>query len=275
MKVEIRKNLRLNVFDSSLDKDYQRETTIIFIHGGAGCLLNWKHQLPYFSRKYRTIAYDWRGCGDSDEARSHTFDNHYTDFLTLLKSIKVPPQPILVGHSYGCLIARKYISEYRIDKFVNVSLGLGDKKIGWWLKRLLYFPRFLQIPIYKYLLLPKNQTLAKWLLASANTPVKKVKEFLDNNKIPSMEYLLGWKTFKEEESVVWIKNYRGRMLTIVGSEDKLVTVDNMRRLNKLTPNSRLEIVPNAGHLLPYETPEFFNKLVEAFIEESSFENRLV
>lgn len=264
-KIKIRKNLRLNVFDSLLEKEYQQDTTIVFIHGGAGNLLNWKYQLPHFSKKYRTIAYDWRGCGNSDNATSYTFDDHYSDFRALLKLLKVPPRPILVGHSYGCLIARRYISEYPMDKFVNAGLSLGGE--GGWLRGLLYLPRFVQIPIYKYLLLPKNPTLAKWLFASKNTPIDKIKEFLDDNKIPSMELLLGFKSFRVEESIEWVKNYQGKMLVIVGKEDKLAKPEEMKRLSELAPNSRLEIIPNVGHFLLCETPQRFNRLVEAFIEE--------
>lgn len=127
-KVEIKDDLKLNVFDSGLEKDYPPNKTIVFIHGGAGCLLNWKHQLPYFSKKYRTIAYDWRGCGKSDNAESYTFDDHYTDFLAILQTLKVPPGPALVAHSYGCLIARRFINQHHVDKFVNVGMYLSGER---------------------------------------------------------------------------------------------------------------------------------------------------
>lgn len=263
-KIKIKERLRLNVFDSAFDGRYQQKTTVIFIHGGAGCLLNWKYQLSYFSSKYRTIAYDWRGCGDSDNATSYTFNDHYTDFLALLKLLKVPPKPVLVGHSYGCLIARKYISEHHLDKFVNASLSLGDK--GGWARRLLYLPKFVQVPIYKSLFLTKNPILAKWLFASKNTPISRIEEFLDNNKIPSMEFLLGLRTFREEEPLAWIKKYQGKTLLISGKEDKLAKVEEMKRLNELTPNSRLKIIPNAGHFLLCESSEEVNRSIEDFIE---------
>ncbi len=264
-KIKVGPQLRLNVFDSGLKRKYPRDLTVVFIHGGTGSLLNWKYQLAYFAEKYRTIAYDWRGCGQSDKAHRYTFDDHYNDFLSLTKILKIPPKPILVAHSYGCLIARRYLKEYGAEKFVNVSLGLGSG-MGLFLKLILSLPKFLQLPIYRCCIVPKNPFLTKRFLASKKTPVAKVREALADNPLPPLEFYLGLRTFRKRESWDWMKDYQAKMLIISGREDKRTKTRNIRKINGFLPQVKIEIVQNAGHILPYEVPMTFNRLIEAFIE---------
>lgn len=252
-------------FDSGSRKNRQVKT-VIFIHGGAGCLLNWKNQLPYFAEKYRTIAYDWRGCGDSDEAKSYTFDDHYDDFLSLLRLLEIPPRPILVAHSYGCLIARKYISRYQIDKLVNIALGSSGKE-GGWLRSLFYFPKLFQRLVYQHLLVPKNVTLARWLLFSKTTPISEIKELLRENRIPSLEFCLALKSFSKKKLRGWVKNCQGKTLVMGGKEDRIVKPEEIRQLGKSIFQSKLEIIEKAGHFVPFEASEHFNNLVEGFISK--------
>lgn len=264
-KIEVEKNLRLNVFDSAKIRDYPGETTVIFIHGGTGSLQSWKYQIDYFAQKYRTIAYDWRGCGLSDEAKSYSFDNHYCDLLTLLKKLKVTGKPIMVAHSYGCLLARRYLKEHHLEKFVNVSLGFSGS-LGWFLRLILTLPRKIQIPIYHLLLMPKNPIFTKRFIASKKTPLHKVKEALDLNKLPPLDFYLGLKTFRKKESLLWMKNYQEKMLFLTGREDKRVSGRMLKKLNRLFPEIKIKVVDDAGHILPFETPTLFNEIVEGFIQ---------
>ncbi|MCX6725959.1 MAG: alpha/beta hydrolase [Candidatus Shapirobacteria bacterium] len=265
-KIEIKNNLRLNVYDSAFEKKYPTDLTVVFIHGaGAGSLLNWEYQLNYFSEKYRTIAYDWRGCGKSDRPKSYTFDEHYQDFLDLMKILKVSDKPILVGHSYGCLIARRYISEHPVGKFVNVSLGLSSIEKGL-LKQLLKLPKFLQIPLYRGFYLFRNPFFARRLLASKGTPINLIRQTMKGNKRPPINFFLGLKTFCQDEPLKWIKNYQEKMLIIGGNEDRCFKPGCLEKLKQLIPQASLEIIPNAGHIVPYEAPEYFNQVLENFIE---------
>jgi len=264
-KIKIKPNLKLNVFDSSWQKKYDNDLTVVFIHGGAGCLLSWKYQLSYFSRKYRTIAYDWRGCGDSDRPGNYTFSNHYQDFLVLMKTLKVPEKPILVGHSYGCLLARKYLTEHPVGKFINVSLGLSSLEKGW-LRQMLRLPRFMQIPIYRIFYLLRNPLFAKKMLVSNKTPLKVVRESMKQTKRPPIEFFLGLKTFNQKEPLEWIKNFQEKTLIVGGIEDRCFQPNCLEQLYRMIPEAKLEIIQGAGHIVPFEAPEYFNNVVEAFIE---------
>jgi pimeloyl-ACP methyl ester carboxylesterase len=264
-KIKISKDLSLNVFDSGQQRKYQTDLTVVFIHGGTGSLLNWKYQLNFFSDRYRTVAYDWRGCGHSDEAPSYTFDDHYDDFLKLMKVLGVSNKVILIAHSYGSLIAQKYIREFGAEKFVSVSLGL-EGGVGFLLRLLLSLPKLLQIQIYRRCLIPKNPFLTKRFLASKKTSIEKVKEALADNRLPSLEFFIGLRTFRKNEPLEWMKNYQEKMLIISGQEDRRVKVKHIKKINHFLPQVKIEIIQDAGHIVPYEVPEYFNNLIETFIE---------
>ena len=44
-------------------------------------------------------------------------------------------------------------------------------------------------------------------------------------------------------------------LVIVGEEDAISRVDEMRSMSQAMPNSRLEIIPESGHMAPVENPQ--------------------
>ncbi|MBR1124248.1 alpha/beta fold hydrolase [Bradyrhizobium lablabi] len=67
----------------------------------------YKAQLPYFSERFRCIAYDGRGNGKSDrpeDVAAYTLDNYLADALAVMDALDVR-QAILVGLSFGGLLA--------------------------------------------------------------------------------------------------------------------------------------------------------------------------
>ena len=264
-KVKLKNGLRINIFDSSSIKSYKNSTTIIFIHGGTGSLLNWKYQLFYFARKYRTVAYDWRGCGQSDDSKSYTFDDHYSDFLELIKILKISEKPILVAHSYGCLIARRFINENEVDKFINVSLGVNNG-LGFFLRFFLSLPKFIKRPLYRWFLTPRNPIFTKYFIASKKTPLHKIKECLDDNRLQSLDFFVALKTFRKKEALGWMERCQNKLLMISGREDKRMKPRMIRKIRRFIPEARIEVIQDAGHMIPIENPLDFNNLIENFIK---------
>lgn len=56
-------------------------------------------------------------------------------------------------------------------------------------------------------------------------------------------------------------------LLVVGAEDSFTPPETMQRMESIIPESRLLIVPRAGHLAPLEAPEVFNAAVLEFLRE--------
>jgi pimeloyl-ACP methyl ester carboxylesterase/predicted glycosyltransferase len=67
----------------------------------------YKAQLPYFSERFRCVAYDGRGNGKSDrpdDVAAYSLDNYLADALAVMDALDVR-QAILVGLSFGGLLA--------------------------------------------------------------------------------------------------------------------------------------------------------------------------
>jgi pimeloyl-ACP methyl ester carboxylesterase len=93
----------------------------------------YKAQLPYFSERYRCIAFDPRGNGNSDRpehAAAYSLDNHIADALGVMDAADAD-KAILVGLSLGgmhaCVLAAHYPQrvEAAILAGTVASIGVG------------------------------------------------------------------------------------------------------------------------------------------------------
>ncbi|MCJ7537074.1 MAG: alpha/beta hydrolase, partial [Anaerolineales bacterium] len=56
-------------------------------------------------------------------------------------------------------------------------------------------------------------------------------------------------------------------LIIHGLDDQIIPMHDSEAMRAGIPNSQLEIIPDAGHLLNLEQPEIFNRIVTDFINQ--------
>lgn len=62
-----------------------------------------------------------------------------------------------------------------------------------------------------------------------------------------------------------MRRLRRPTLLVCGAEDSFTPPESMRRMESVIPESRLLIVPRAGHLVPLEEPDVFNAAVLEFL----------
>ena len=99
--------------------------TLVFGHGLGGDGRSWRHVLPAFEPRWRTVVYDHVGSGGSqvgayDAARHATLDGFAQDLVEVLDEIGGPPV-IHVGHSVGGMIGL-LASLQRPDRFAGLVL---------------------------------------------------------------------------------------------------------------------------------------------------------
>lgn len=89
------------------------QPTVVFVNGiedGAESLANLAHQIQHFTR---AVIYDRAGLGQSDPAPGpRTIQDAVIDLHALLQTAQLPGPYLLVGHSFGGLIARLYAAQY-------------------------------------------------------------------------------------------------------------------------------------------------------------------
>ena len=100
---------------------------VILLHGWADCALSFQFMADLFDERYRVIAFDWRGFGDSQwAANGYWFPDYLGDLDGVLDALVPTGDVILVGHSMGGNVAGLYagVRPERVRKLVLLE-GLG------------------------------------------------------------------------------------------------------------------------------------------------------
>lgn len=95
----------LNVDDRGAGKP------VVFIHGLGANLESWDQEVKHFSGRFRTIAYDARGHGESTRGTAYSLKDHVEDLRCMLGSLGVE-RCAVVGASMGSYIAQGFASVY-------------------------------------------------------------------------------------------------------------------------------------------------------------------
>jgi pimeloyl-ACP methyl ester carboxylesterase len=85
---------------------------VVFEAGIAATSLSWSAVQNEVAKSQQTIAYDRAGLGWSDPAQSWDLTSILSDLRTLLDRAQIPSPRIVVGHSFGGLIALAYTARY-------------------------------------------------------------------------------------------------------------------------------------------------------------------
>jgi pimeloyl-ACP methyl ester carboxylesterase len=90
--------------------------TVIFESGIAATSQNWLRMQESVAEFARAVTYDRGGLGWSSAGKSaRTPSNIARELRDLLQRAGVPPPYVLVGHSFGGLVVRRYAAEYPAD----------------------------------------------------------------------------------------------------------------------------------------------------------------
>lgn len=101
---------------------------LILQHGGRDHARSWDWVAAAFADRFRVIAPDLRGHGDSAWANDGNYDMYdfVDDFAALLRALDLPAGP-MIGHSLGGNIVTRFAGLYpdKVTKLINIE-GLGE-----------------------------------------------------------------------------------------------------------------------------------------------------
>jgi pimeloyl-ACP methyl ester carboxylesterase len=87
---------------------------LVFVHGFACSLDDWRHQLDFFSKKHQVIACDLRGHGRTPgQPHECSIEPYGGDVAALVMNLELE-RCVLIGHSMGCRVvleANRHIAE--------------------------------------------------------------------------------------------------------------------------------------------------------------------
>nr|WP_101948987.1 alpha/beta fold hydrolase [Mycobacterium sp. 3519A] len=243
---------------------------LLLVHGMGGSSATWSGVIPVLATKYRVIAPDLLGNGDSDKPRG---DHSVGAFAVLLRDLLDAlgvSRVTVVGHSLGGGIAMQFAHQHSqyCKRIALISSGGFGGDVG----RVL---RLLSLPGSE-LLLP---VIASRPAIVAGNAVRALMGSADRFKArPSLSNRDHRQAFlRTLRSVV---DFRGQAVTAVnrltfkevvpaliisGDQDRVIPVDHALAAHRTLPNSRLHIMAGVGHHPPTERAEAVARLIDDFV----------
>lgn len=100
------------------------DKAIVLIHGWTMNVDNWRDQIPDLAKRYRVIAIDLPGHGQSDKPKlTYSMEYFASAVNAVMQNAKVK-RAVLVGHSMGTPIARQFYRKY-LDKTLAIVIVDG------------------------------------------------------------------------------------------------------------------------------------------------------
>ena len=228
--------------------------TLVMIHGAGGNSQIWQNQTRPLRKSINTFALDLPGHGESTDKAKSDLDEYAQWFVEVIKSVFDEP-PFLMGHSMGGAIVQKVaLSDPDLIKGI-ILVGTGP--------RLQVAPMFLEG-------LQKNfeeivDTIIGFAYASGTDP-RLIKEGAKLMKEPGADVVHGdFSACNRFDVQNQITEINLPCLILCGDEDKLTPPALSRKLNESISKSRMEILPDAGHMAMIENYQAFNDHVLEFI----------
>jgi pimeloyl-ACP methyl ester carboxylesterase len=96
--------------------------------------------------------------------------------------------------------------------------------------------------------------------------VSLVKEIMETSSVDGISgALLGMKDRSDSTEI--LTGFNIPTLIIHGSDDQLVPLAEAESMAKAIPNSKFQVIPNAGHLPNMEQPDQFNNIMSTFLKD--------
>ena len=251
---------------------------LLLIHGMGGSSNNWRAMIPTLSKKYRVVAPDLLGHGQTDKPRGDyslgAFAVWLRDFLDALGI----PRVTVIGHSLGGGIAMQFAHQHRdyCERMILISRG----GLGGEVNRAL-----------RLFSLPGSEIV---LQLAASKPVINARKALSTFKSTDRD---GSRLSEHWEAHTALSNPENRqaflrtlravvdrrgqavcalnrlhfnagvpVMIISGDQDRVIPVAHAYAAHEAMPHSRLHIIPGVSHHPHTERTDIVASLIDDFID---------
>ena len=243
---------------------------LIFLHGIGGNKDNWTRQMDFFCSTHTVVAWDARGYGDSDDYDgSLHFRDFSHDLLRLIDHLGFEKSH-LCGLSMGGRIILDFWEVYA-ERVMSLALvdtfpGFDDSFSTEGREKFIRERRQPLVEGGKEL-----SDIAPLVVPGLVSPTAS-KEVLNElitsmNKLHKFSYIKTIESMTRYEPVTDVSEIDVPVQIIVGEEDKLTPPSISQKMHEQIKDSRLAIIPGAGHLPNIEKPVEFNTSLRSFLEE--------
>ncbi len=232
--------------------------TVLFIHGAGGKHHSWSYQKGYFEKEFNPIIMELPGHGESEGAGEQEIVKYAEHVEAFLKALSLQ-KTFLVGHSMGGGIVQTLaLSHPEMVKGI-ILVGTGA--------RLKVLPMILNgIKDDFEGTVRKVSQFAYSRKASPMLIEREVAEMLQSR----VEVLYGdYLACDHFDLMNEIEKITLPTLILCGEDDQLTPPKYSQFLQSRIKGSKMEILPNAGHMVMMEAAQAFNEKIKQFIFDNS------
>ncbi|WP_428342760.1 alpha/beta fold hydrolase [Mycobacterium sp.] len=251
---------------------------LLLIHGMAGSSATWRAVIPELAKRYRVVAPDLLGHGESAKPRGDYSLGAFAAWLRDLLDELGIDRATVIGQSLGGGVAMQFAYQHRnyCQRLVLIGSGGLGPDLNWIL-RILSAPgaEFLLPVVAPQPVLNLGNKLKSWL-TSAGIQSPRASEmwsaYCTLSDRPTRQAFL-----RTLRSVV---DYRGQAvsalgkihvsyglptLLIWGDQDRIIPVSHGYAAHEAVPGSRLEVLAGVGHFPHVESPKAVVDILDDFI----------
>jgi pimeloyl-ACP methyl ester carboxylesterase len=243
---------------------------LLLIHGMGGSSNSWSGVIPMLAKKYRVIAPDLLGHGQSDKPRGDYSVGAFAVLLRDLLDALDIPQVTVIGHSLGGGIAMQFAHQHRqyCKRIVLISSGGFGGDVGRVLRLLSLPGSELVLPVIASRPAVFAGNALRALMGSSNRFQASPTLSNRDNRQAFLRTLRSVVDFRGQAvSALNHLCFNAVLpaLIISGDQDRVIPVEHARAAHRTMPNSRLHIIEGVHHHPPTERPETVASLIDDFV----------
>ena len=234
---------------------------LVLIHGWTMNVDNWRDQIPEFAKRYRVIAIDLPGHGQSDKPQvTYSMDYFARAVEAVMRDAKVK-RAVLMGHSMGTPIARQFYRKYPEKTLAIVIVDgalrpFGDKAM---LDRMI---AGLRSPNYKEI---GGQMLA--MMSGPNLPAE-AKERIATSLQGAPQHVVVSAMEGMADASIWGDDKINVPVLAIMARNPFFPPNLDESYRALVPNLDFQMWEGVGHFIMMEKPKEFNAAVVAFLDKN-------
>jgi 3-oxoadipate enol-lactonase len=248
--------------------DTQHAPPLVLLHGFPLSREMWAEQLASIGSLYRVIAPDLRGHGQSESPDgAYTMDEMADDVLELLDRLEVRGPIVLGGLSMGGYVALSLVLRYpeRVCGLIlcdtraaadTAEAAKGREETAREVLREGSARRVIETMV--------PRIFAKTTREKHPQRVEAMLAVMERTSPRGIAGALQGMAIRRDRRGD-LKQIRVPTLVLVGEDDVISPPAEARELAASIPGARLEIIPAAGHLAPYENPVAANDAIVRFL----------
>lgn len=255
---------------------------ILLIHGIAGSSQTWRSVIGPLSRKYRVVAPDLLGHGNSSKPRSdYSLGAMSVLVRDILDGLGIT-RATIVGHSLGGGVAMQLVYQHPecVERLVLIASGGLGPDVGLTLRLASLPGAELVLPVIApRQLVSAGDRVWAWLhKAGVDAPrgEETWRHYSSLSDGPTRRAFL--RTLRSVvdhrgQAVSALSRLNSRtdfpVMAIWGERDKIITIDHAYAAREIRPDVRLEVLSDVGHFPQAERPMEVADLIDDFIGSSA------